>query len=90
MSPDVRAAVRLLGVYTAGRFDIWVLAGPARASCRAHVASVLAGHKVPQSKAGVNALRDAFYLHAQPAGDCMAAREDAFRNWARSTDEAQS
>ena len=80
---NTREAVRLLGVYTAGRFDLWALAGPARASCRAHVASALAGRKVPQSKAGVTMLRDSFYAIANPDGDHMAGRESSFVAWCK-------
>src|SRR5260370_20367475 len=71
-------AVRLLGVYTAGRFDIWMLSGSAKASCRAHILSILLGTRVPQSKAGVTALREAFNKHANIEGDCIAAREEKF------------
>ena len=78
-SGHLREALRLLGIYTAGTFSLWQLAGPAKASCRAHIATALAGRKVPQSKAGVSALRDSFYACLRPAGDCIAAREDGFR-----------
>jgi hypothetical protein len=76
-------AIRLLGVYTAGRFDIWLLAGQPKASCRAHIMSVLTGIKTPQRKAGVNALREAFYLAGGIEGDCLAAKEDNFLAWVR-------
>jgi hypothetical protein len=76
-------AIRLLGIYTAGRFDIWALAGHAKASCRAHVLSVLTGIKTPQSKAGVNALREAFYLAGGITGDCLAEKEANFLAWIR-------
>jgi hypothetical protein len=71
-------AVRLVGVYTAGRFQLWSLAGPAKASCRAHVASVFHGVKVPQGKAGVNALRDALYPAVGASGACEAVRAEDF------------
>lgn len=71
-------AIRLLGLYTAGRYDIYALAGAPRASCRAHVMSALVGHKVPQSAAGVNALRAAFYALVGVTGDCEAHRERQF------------
>jgi hypothetical protein len=81
-------AIRLLGVYTAGRFDIWALAGSSRASCRAHVMSALKGHKVPQSQSGVTALREEFCNQARAHGavidgDCIAVREDQFIAWCR-------
>lgn len=49
-------ACRLLHVYTGGRCDVWALAGPAKASCRAHVMSALMGKKMPQAKSGVTAI----------------------------------
>lgn len=82
-------AVRLLGVYTAGRFDIWMLAGNHKGTCRAHVMSALMGRKMPQSKSGVTMLRTAFYERvealtgARPAGDHIAARETSFIAWCR-------
>lgn len=82
-SANTAEAVRLLGVYTAGRFDVWVLAGNAKAGCRAHIMSALLGRRVPQSKSGVNAMREAFYNLANPAGDCPAAREKSFIAWCR-------
>jgi hypothetical protein len=75
---NLSEAIRLLGVYTAGRFDVWMLAGGAKASCRAHVLSVLTGARVPQSKAGVNALRAALNEAANITGDCIAHREENF------------
>lgn len=84
LNPNQTAALRLLGVYTAGRFDFWILAGPAKASCRAHIMSALAGYRVPQSRAGVTALRLAFHAFAQPPqGGCNAERDDSFEAWAR-------
>lgn len=78
MSDNVKQAVALLGVYTAGRFQVWMLMGSAKASCRAHVMSVFAGKRVPQSKSGVTVLRDALYSALNASGDCLAAREDDF------------
>ena len=91
MQAKQREALRLLSVYTAGRFDIWIIAGPQRASCRSHVMSELLGVKTPQSKSGVNAIRDAFYAVAGDAitGNCIAAREDAFLEWARGLESCQ-
>lgn len=81
---NTREAVRLLGVYTAGRYDFWILAGPSKASCRAHVMSALLGRKVPQSQSGVTMLRAAFHALAQPAGGCMAQRDESFEAWCQS------
>ena len=80
-------ALRLLGTYTAGRFDFWMLAGNAKASCRAHVMSAFNGKRTPRSAAGVNAMRDAFFTMAYnddafKASECLAAREQAFEAWA--------
>jgi hypothetical protein len=84
---NTQEAIRLLGTYTAGRFDIWMLSGSAKASCRAHVLSVLLGVKTPQSKSGVNALREAFYQAGNIEGDCLAAREENFLLWVRKETE---
>ena len=85
MEVTTREAIRVLGMYTAGRFDIWALAGPARASCRAHVMSVLLGKKTPQAKSGVNAIRSEFERRLNPAGDCIAIRERNFIAICRAT-----
>ena len=71
---DLHEAVRLFGVYTAGRFQLWGLAGSAKAGCRAHIMSALVGSRVPQSKSGINALRDALYPALGVVGNCEAAR----------------
>jgi hypothetical protein len=83
--------IRTLGVYTAGRFDPWLLAGPRKASCRAHVMADLLGvQKCPQAKAGVTMIRAKVYEIAQangvtfPPNSCEAERERLFRDWARS------
>lgn len=83
MPESVREAIRLLGVYTAGRYDLWALAGQGKASCRAHVMSALCGQKMTQAKSGVTALRSAFYAAIGIAGECEAARESNFRQFCR-------
>ena len=83
-STTLQQAIRTLGAYTAGRFDIWLLAGPAKASCRAHVMSDLLGVRTPQSKSGVFAIRAEFYRQAGIAGGCEAQREESFREFCRS------
>lgn len=90
MNDNHREALRLLGVYTAGRFDPWILMGPSKASCRAHVMSAFNGKKTPQSKSGVNAIKEAFYaiVNAEGTGvfktdDCSASQDVAFAAWAR-------
>jgi len=77
-TPNVCEAVRLLGEWTRGRFDVWMLAGSQNAGNRAMLLSHLVGTRQPQSKAGVNALRDAFYSALEVTGDCLAAKEDRF------------
>ena len=83
MNTPISEAIRILGIYTAGSFDIWALAGPAKASCRAHVLSTLLSKNTPQSKAGVNALRDAFYNACSIDGECPAHREEKFQMFCR-------
>ncbi len=78
MSTPLGEAIRLLGIYTAGRYDVWILAGRAKASCRAHVLSTLLDKTVPQSKAGVNAIRDAFYSACRITGETINEREENF------------
>ncbi len=79
MSTPLGEAIRVLGIYTAGRFDVWALAGSARASCRAHVMSTLLNRRVPQSQAGVNAIQAAFYSACQITGETPNEREENLR-----------
>ncbi len=78
MTANQLEALRLFGTYTRGMFDVWALAGSSNARNRAHVMTVWNGKKTPQSAAGVNAMRDAFYSVVNPAGDCIAARDREF------------
>lgn len=83
---SLREAVRLHGVYTAGRYDFWCLCGPAKASVRAHIMSeLLGGKRVPQSQAGITVLRDALLAAAANAitPGCIAHQEDQYQAWAR-------
>lgn len=76
-------ALKLLGVYTANRFDFWVLSGRSKASCRAHIMSTFYGHRVPQAKAGVFVMEEAFTdLADTVVGGCRASRTPLFREWA--------
>lgn len=76
---NVTKAIKTLSAYTNGRFSLFSLAGNARTSCRAHVMADLLGlPKIAQSKAGVVALRAAFYEALNIAGDCEAVRDNAF------------
>lgn len=82
-TPQLHEAIRLLRCYTSDRFDLWVLSGPEKASCRAHIMSTLKGVKTPQSKSGVMAIREEFYKICRPEGSCSAAQEDFFIIWAK-------
>lgn len=60
-----------------GYVDIWKLAGPSKGSCRASLMSEINGFKTPQSKSGVNAIRDTLFEMYGVTGDCLALREKA-------------
>jgi hypothetical protein len=79
VTPATLTAIRLLGHNTANRFDIWQLAGARNADRRARILSALTGTRQPQSKAGVTALRAAFYNALGIIGECEAEREENFR-----------
>lgn len=87
MNANLVQAVSLLGIYTARRYSFWFLAGPSKASCRAHIMSALLGRKATQRESGVCAMRAEFYRQLGdviPQTDiCEAAREDAFTEWAK-------
>ena len=74
----IKEGVKLLNAYTAGSFDVWALSGRSKASCRAHVMSVLNGVKTPQSKSGVTAIRTLLMDYVKPEGDCLAIRQRNF------------
>ncbi len=83
-------ALRVLAVYTTRSekygpsMDAWDLAGPQKASCRAHVMALLMGvPKCPQSKAGVNAIRSKLYEMLAINGGCEAERETTFKSAAK-------
>lgn len=79
ISAETLQAISLLETHTAGRFDLSSLAGRHNAERRAQVMSALVGTGTPQAKAGVNALRAAFYKALGIVGDCEAEREENFR-----------
>lgn len=81
MSDGVKEAIRLLGVYTARRFDVYALAGPAKASCRAHIMSAIRGRRCTQRESGITVIRDALFAQCGIAGGCLAEREDNFREF---------
>lgn len=69
-------AVRVLGIYTAGSYRVWNLMGPAKATCRAHVMSALLGKRVPQARAGVNAISAELCRQFEVAEGSLSATED--------------
>jgi len=83
VKPETIGAIRRLGAFTRGRFDIWMLAGSHLAASRAIILSDLLGKRMPQSKAGVTVLREAFYSELEIAGDCLAHKEENFINACR-------
>lgn len=80
---NTNAALKLLDSATRGTFDFWDLAGSNSAKIRSEIMSILAGHRVPQAKAGVTAMRAAFFPLAgiEPGPSTRSA--DAFAVWAR-------
>ena len=83
MQDNLKEALRLLYIYLGGRGGyFWALAGRPKASCRAHILSALHGRRVPQSKAGVNALERDLFEAAGIQGSCPAVREENFWAWA--------
>ena len=83
MTENQKRALHLLGSATGGRFDIWMLSGPARARLRAGIMSQLTGSKVPQAKAGVNAMRKAFHALGAITGTCHHDADENFFEWAK-------
>lgn len=73
---NLKSALKVLETYTAGTFDVWRLAGPAKAGCRQHVMSELTGQKTPKAKAGVNAIKDELCRRLAVVGGCAAAKDD--------------
>ncbi len=69
----------LLGQLTDARFDVYALAGPRNAANRAALMTLLTGVKTPQAKAGIHALRSAFY--ADMRGECAREKELNFLDY---------
>lgn len=87
LSTPLGEAIRVLGIYTAGTYDIWSLAGRAKASCRAHVLSTLLGKSISQSKARVNVVVDTFYAQCQIGGGSPSERESNFVQYCENWDD---
>jgi len=81
---NLESAVKLLGEYSSGRFDVWALAGRDNAKKRAIVMSALMGRKMTQAQSGVFAIRDTFFARAGIDGSCTAVREDNFMAFCKS------
>jgi hypothetical protein len=82
-------AVRMLGVYTAKTFKLVHLTGKHRAAHRAHVMSELCGVKMPQSKSGITAIREALYKLSGVTGNCEAEQQDNLREWCKQIESEQ-
>ena len=50
--------------------------GPYAKQVRQNIMQALTGAKLPQSKCGANAVRDALFARFNAQGDCLASRED--------------
>lgn len=76
--------ISLVHTYTAGRFDLWALSGDSKASCRAHVLSVLQGANVPKSRASLTVLTQALHGLGRITGSYPAERNTNFLLWIKS------
>lgn len=88
LTKEQREAVRLLGIYTGGRFDlIFALTGPAKRSCRVHILRSLLGEKHPAKDCGSFRVQREFVELARAHGvdmdHCLAVQNEHFRAWAR-------
>lgn len=80
-TPGTLKAIRLCAAFTSNSFDLWSLTGNhgGNGANRAILLSAITGKRLPQSKAGFNALRAAFYDALGILGGCEAEREENFR-----------
>lgn len=70
---------RLLNSCAGGKLhSMWALSGSQNAAARAQILSLVTDTKVPQHRAGINALRNACYQLFEITGTCDADREDTF------------
>ena|ERR1035437_3546674 len=76
---DLEQAVRMLGKFTAGSYEVWALSGRAMVKARQLVMATLLGHPVKQAEAGINAMRAEFYKRLSIPGDCLAIQETNFK-----------
>lgn len=89
MKPNELEAVRLLGVYTGRSFKLYHLTGNARAAHRSHVMSELCGKRMPQSKSGITAIKEALYKLSGVPGNCEAEQQDNLREWCKQIESEQ-
>lgn len=81
---SLEKARKTLLIYTAGRGDIYSLAGNAKASVRAHVMADLLGvERVTQAKSGITAIKEEFYRRIGVKEGTLAAQESEFLEWVK-------
>jgi len=83
MHENQLAALRNFKNWTHGTFDVYQLAGAANVGNRAYLITQITGQKTTHAKAGVNALQAALYTLHTSEGNCQAAREQNFAEWAK-------
>jgi len=75
MDESILKALRSFSTYSAGRFDVYSLAGDSKAKARQQVMSELMGAKVPRAKCGINAIKEEFQRRLGVTGATIAERE---------------
>ena len=78
MTREQIQAIETLGKRTREWFDVLDLCGRQHVHLRQDLMLLLTGNRPVQSKAGVNALRDAFFDIVKPEGNCYAAQKENF------------
>ena len=76
-------AIGLVRTGTGGHFYTWNLSGRANGGLRAKIMGLLLGIKVPQAKAGINALIDELYRQCGITGNCGADADSNFAIYAK-------
>ena len=74
-TPQVKEAVRLLGLHTQGSFEIYMLAGPGWSRARQDIMTAMFGvpKKLPKSQCGITAIESTFIDFFKPTGSCAKA-----------------
>ena len=70
-------SVTVKTMWQAIRGDVYNLAGDYNSTARQKLMLAITGEKRPKAKCGVNAIWAEMALRFNPAGDCIANREDA-------------